>query len=79
MIRALPDRAKSSTASQFKEEYKTDDVKTEAKGGFASVISELLDDVIDSVPLLGPVKELARKGKDKVITWVGKAWDHFFG
>lgn len=51
MIRALPDRAKSSTASHFKDEYKTGDVKTEAKGGFASVISEILDDVIDSVPL----------------------------
>ena len=79
MIRALPDRAKSSTASQFKEEYKTDDVKTEAKGGFASVLSGILDDVIDSVPLPGPVKELARKGKDKVIEWAGNAWDYFFG
>ncbi|WP_410734172.1 GTPase family protein [Citrobacter portucalensis] len=79
MIRALPDRAKSSTASQFKEEYKTDDVKTEAKGGFASVVSRILDDVIDSVPLPGPVKELARKGKDKVIEWAGNVWDHFFG
>ncbi|KTJ32458.1 GTPase [Enterobacter hormaechei subsp. steigerwaltii] len=79
MIRALPDRAKSSTASQFKEEFKTEEVKTEAKGGFASVLSGILDDVIDSVPLPGPVKELARKGKDKVIEWASNAWDYFFG
>lgn len=79
MIRALPDRAKSSTASQFKEEYKTEDVKTEAKGGFGSVISGILDELIDSVPLPKPIKDLARKGKDKVIEWAGNAWEHFFG
>ncbi|AKH63396.1 MULTISPECIES: GTPase family protein [Photorhabdus] len=79
IIRALPDRAKSSTASQFKDEFKTEEVKTEAKGGFGSVISGILDDVIDSVPLPKPVKELARKGKDRLIEWAGNAWDHFFG
>ncbi|HGC4767056.1 TPA: GTPase family protein, partial [Escherichia coli] len=79
IIRALPDRAKSSTASQVKDEFKTDEVKTEAKNGFGSVISGILDDVIDSFPLPKPVKELTRKGKDKLIEWAGNAWDHFFG
>ncbi|ENH0893635.1 TPA: 50S ribosome-binding GTPase [Escherichia coli] len=79
IIQALPDRAKSSTASQFKDEFKTEEVKTEAKNGFGSVISGILDDVIDSFPLPKPVKELTRKGKDKLIEWVGNAWDHFFG
>lgn len=77
IIRALPDRAKSSTASQVKDEFKTDEVKTEAKNGFGSVISGILDDVIDSFPLPKPVKELTRKGKDKLIEWAGNARDHF--
>lgn len=79
IIRALPDRAKSGATSQLKDEFKTEEVKTEAKGGFGSVISGILDEVIDSVPLPGPVKALVRKGKDKVIEWAGNAWDHFFG
>lgn len=79
IIRALPDRAKSSTASQLKDEYKTEKVKTEAKNSFGNVLSGIVDAVIDSVPLPGPVKELARKGKDKVIEWAGNAWDYFFG
>lgn len=36
IIRALPDRAKSSTASQFKDEFKTEEVKTEAKTASAA-------------------------------------------
>lgn len=36
IIRALPDRAKSSTASQVKDEFKTDEVKTEAKTALAA-------------------------------------------
>lgn len=75
---SVPDRAKSSTASQLKDEYKTEKVKTAAKDSFSNVLSGIVDAVIDSVPLSGPVKELARKGKDKVIEWAGNAWDCFF-
>ncbi|HEB1788359.1 TPA: 50S ribosome-binding GTPase [Escherichia albertii] len=78
MIRALPNRAKSGAAAQLKDEYKTEEVKTEAKGGFSSVVSEILDTVIDSTPLPRPLKELARKAKDKVIEWANDIWDFFF-
>lgn len=79
VIRALPNRAKSSTAAQLKDEYKTEDVKTEAKGGFGAVISGILDSVIDAAPLPQLVKNVARNCKDKVISWASDAWDYFFG
>ncbi|EPC0820725.1 GTPase family protein [Escherichia albertii] len=78
MIRALPDKAKSGATAQLKDEYKTEEVKADAKDGFASVISEVLDMVIDASPLPAPVKEFAHKCKDKVIGWASDFWDDIF-
>ncbi|NTZ39813.1 GTP-binding protein [Enterobacter sp. JMULE2] len=79
MIRALPDRAKSGAASQLNDDLKTDDVKSDAKGGFGNVIGELVDTAIDVLPLPESAKALIRKSKDFVVESAKKVWDYFFG
>ncbi|MCS2153249.1 50S ribosome-binding GTPase [Scandinavium goeteborgense] len=78
MIRALPDRAKSGTASQLKDEFKTDDVKLDAKDGFGNIVSDLVDTAIDVLPVPESAKSLLRKGKDFVVESAKKIWDYFF-
>jgi hypothetical protein len=79
MIRALPDYAKSGTTAQLKDEYKTDSVKDNAKNGFAEIISEAIDEVIDILPVRDGVKNLMKKGKDIVVENAKKFWGYFFG
>ncbi len=78
MIRALPDRAKSSAASQLNDDLKTDEVKSDAKGGFGNVVAELVDAAIDILPVPDSAKSLIRKGKDFVVESAKKVWDYFF-
>ncbi|WP_330985153.1 MULTISPECIES: GTPase family protein [Enterobacterales] len=78
MIRALPDRAKSGAASQLNDDLKTDEVKSDAKGGFGNVIGELVDTAIDILPVPDSAKSLIRKGKEFVVESAKKIWDYFF-
>lgn len=79
MIRALPKYAKSGFAAQLKDDLKTETVKNDASDGFSDTVAEMIDDVIDLLPVPEVVKKVAKAAKQVVVNTAKKLWGAIFG
>ncbi|MEQ5127744.1 GTPase [Providencia alcalifaciens] len=78
LIRALPTQASSGVARQLNTTYRTTAVETSARNDFGQCVSELVDSLVDIIPLPTMVKNAASAVKNTLVSVAKSLWNWFF-
>lgn len=78
LIRALPTQASSGVARQLNTTYRTTTVETSACNDFGQCISELVDSLMDIIPLPTVVKNTLNAVKNTLVSAAKSLWGLFF-
>ncbi len=78
LIQALPAQASSGVARQLNTTYRTASVETSSRDGFGQCVSDIVDTLIDIVPLPALIKNTLSTVKSSVVSVAKSLWGLFF-
>lgn len=78
LIQALPVQASSGVARQLNATYRTASVETSARDGFGQCVSDIVDTLIDIVPLPTLIKNTLSTVKNSIVSAAKSLWGLFF-
>lgn len=77
-IRALPANASSSTLTQLRTTYRTEEINTLAKQDFGYCVNRAIDNLIYQLPLPTVIKETFVQIKDTIVSGIISLWKWLF-
>ncbi len=78
LIQALPAKASSGVARQLSTTYRTQPVETSARNDFGQCVSDIVDTLIDIIPLPPLIKHTISTVKNSIVTTPLIAWYYRF-
>ncbi|MEX6255977.1 MULTISPECIES: GTPase family protein [Morganellaceae] len=78
LIQALPAKASSGVARQLNNTYRTQSVETSARNDFGQCISDIVDTLIDIIPLPPLIKYTINTVKNSIVSAAKSLWSFFF-
>lgn len=78
LIRALPAKASSGVARQLSSTYRTHSVENSARNDFGQCISDIVDTIIDIIPLPPLIKHTFSTVKNSIVSVAKSLWSLFF-
>ncbi|MEY0976369.1 GTPase family protein [Providencia rettgeri] len=78
LIQALPAQASSGVARQLNSTYRTQSVETSARNGFGQCVSDIVDTIIDIIPLPPLIKHTISTVKNNIVSVAKSLWSLFF-
>lgn len=78
LIQALPAKASSGAARQLNTTYRTLAVETSARNDFGQCISDIVDTLIDIIPLPALLKSTMSTIKNSIVSVAKSLWSFFF-
>ncbi|HGV9230200.1 TPA: GTPase family protein [Providencia rettgeri] len=78
LIQALPAKASSGVARQLNAAYRTSSVETSARNNFGQCISDIVDTLIDIIPLPPLIKSTISTVKNSIVSVAKSLWGLFF-
>ncbi|HGN1202937.1 TPA: GTPase family protein [Providencia rettgeri] len=78
LIQALPAEASSGVARQLNNTYRTQSVETSARNDFGQCVSDIVDTLIDILPLPVLIKSTIATVKNSIVSVAKSLWSLFF-
>lgn len=78
LIQALPAQASSGVARQLNNTYRTQSVETSARNDFGQCVSDIVDTLIDILPLPALMKSTIGTVKNSIVSVAKSLWSLFF-
>nr|ELR5133351.1 50S ribosome-binding GTPase [Providencia rettgeri] len=78
LIQALPAKASSGVVRQLSSTYRTQSVETSARNDFRQCVSDIVDTLIDIIPLPALIKSTIGTVKNSLISVAKSLWSFFF-
>ncbi|MGQ7949244.1 GTPase family protein [Providencia rettgeri] len=78
LIQVLPAEASSGVARQLNNTYRTQSVETSARNDFGQCVSDIVDTLIDIIPLPPLIKSTIGTVKNSIISVAKSLWSLFF-
>ncbi len=78
LIQALPAKASSEVARQLNNTYRTQFVETSARNDFGQCVSDIVDTLIDIIPLPPLIKSTIGTVKNSIVSVAKSLWSLFF-
>ncbi|MEQ5434113.1 GTPase family protein [Providencia huaxiensis] len=78
LIQALPVQASSGVARQLSSSYRTQSVEDSARNDFGQCISDIVDTLIDIIPLPSLIKSTISTVKNSIVSVAKSLWGLFF-
>ncbi|MBG5949117.1 50S ribosome-binding GTPase [Proteus terrae] len=78
LIQSLPAQASSGVARQLNSTYRTQSVETSARNGFGQCVSDIVDTIIDIIPLPPLIKHTISTVKNSIVSVTKSLWSLFF-
>ncbi|MCK1144399.1 50S ribosome-binding GTPase [Providencia stuartii] len=78
LIQALPAQASSGVARQLNSTYRTQSVETSARNDFGQCVSDIVDTLIDIIPLPPLIKSTIGTVKNSIVSVAKSLWSLFF-
>ena len=78
LIQVLPAQASSGVARQLNRPYQTQSVETSARNDFGQCVSDIIDTIIDIIPLPPLIKHTINTVKNSIVSVAKSLWSLFF-
>ncbi|MGK4233163.1 GTPase family protein [Providencia hangzhouensis] len=78
LIQALPAQASSGVARQLNSAYRTQSVENSARNDFGQCVSDIIDTIIDIIPLPPLIKHTSSTVKNSIVSVAKSLWSLFF-
>ncbi|EUD11259.1 GTPase family protein [Providencia alcalifaciens] len=78
LIQALPAKASSGVARQLSSTYRTQSIETSARNDFGQCVSDIVDTIIDILPLPPLIKSTIATVKNRIVSVAKSLWSLFF-
>ncbi|EIU7555370.1 50S ribosome-binding GTPase [Providencia rettgeri] len=78
LIQALPAKASSGVARQLNNTYRTQSVENSARNDFGQCVSDIIDTIIDIIPLSPLIKHTISTVKNSIVSVAKSLWGLFF-
>ncbi len=78
LIQALPAQASSGVARQLNSTYRTQSVENSARNDFGQCVSDIVDTIIDIIPLPPLIKHTISTVKNSIVSVAKSLWSFFF-
>lgn len=78
LIQALPAKASSGVTRQLNSTYRTHSVETLARNDFGQCVSDIVDTIIDIIPLPPLIKHTISTVKNSIVSVAKSLWSFFF-
>lgn len=78
LIQSLPAKASSGVARQLSRTYRTQSIETSARNDFGQCISDIVDTLIDIIPLPLLIKSTIDTVKNSIVSVAKSLWSFFF-
>ncbi|HHJ1171852.1 TPA: GTPase family protein [Proteus mirabilis] len=78
LIQVLPAEASSGVARQLNNTYRTQSVETSARNDFGQCVSDIVDTLIDIIPLPPLIKSTIYTVKNSIVSVAKSLWSFFF-
>ncbi|SPX94409.1 Predicted GTPase [Morganella morganii] len=78
LIQALPAQASSGVARQLNNTYRTQSVENSARNDFGQCVSDIVDTIIDIIPLPTFIKHTISTVKNSIVSVAKSLWSLFF-
>ncbi|MDX4944603.1 GTPase family protein [Providencia manganoxydans] len=78
LIQVLPAEASSGVARQLSSTYRTQSIETSARNDFGQCISDIVDTLIDIIPLPPLIKSTIDTVKNSIVSVAKSLWSFFF-
>ncbi|EMX6284744.1 MULTISPECIES: GTPase family protein [Morganellaceae] len=78
LIQALPAQASSGVARQLNSTYRTQSVENSARNDFGQCVSDIVDTIIDIIPLPTLIKHTISIVKNSIVSVAKSLWSFFF-
>ncbi|WP_404462789.1 GTPase family protein [Providencia rettgeri] len=78
LIQALPAKASSGVARQLNNTYRTQSVENSARNDFGQCVSDIVDTIIDIIPLPPLIKHTISTVKNSIVSVAKSLWSLFF-
>lgn len=78
LIQVLPAEASSGVARQLNNTYRTQSVETSARNDFGQCVSDIVDILIDIIPLPPLIKSTIGTVKNSIVSVAKSLWSLFF-
>ncbi|EPL6464374.1 TPA: GTPase [Proteus mirabilis] len=78
LIQALPAQASSGVARQLSNTYRTQSVENSARNDFGQCVSDIVDTIIDIIPLPPLIKHTISTVKNNIVSVAKSLWSLFF-
>ncbi len=78
LIQALPAKASSGVARQLNSTYRTQSVENSARNDFGQCVSDIVDTIIDIIPLPTLIKHTISTVKNSIVSVAKSLWSFFF-
>lgn len=78
LIQALPAQASSGVARQLNSAYRTQSVENSARNDFGQCVSDIIDTIIDIIPLPPLIKHTISTVKNSIVSVAKSLWSLFF-
>ncbi|WP_140186975.1 GTPase family protein [Providencia stuartii] len=78
LIQALPAKASSGVARQLNSTYRTHSVENSARNDFGQCVSDIVDTLIDIIPLPPLIKSTIGTVKNSIVSVAKSLWSFFF-
>ncbi|WP_272668660.1 MULTISPECIES: GTPase family protein [unclassified Providencia] len=78
LIQALPAQASSGVARQLNNTYRTQSVENSARNDFGQCVSDIVDTIIDIIPLPTLIKHTISTVKNSIVSVAKSLWSLFF-
>ncbi|WP_272572542.1 GTPase family protein [Providencia sp. PROV258] len=78
LIQALPAQASSGVARQLDNTYRTQSVEDSARNDFGQCVSDIVDTIIDILPLPPLIKSTIATVKNRIVSVAKSLWSLFF-
>jgi uncharacterized protein len=78
LIQALPAQASSGVARQLNSTYRTQSVENSARNDFGQCVSDIVDTIIDIIPLSPLIKHTISTVKNSIVSVAKSLWSFFF-
>lgn len=78
LIQVLPAEASSGVARQLNNTYRTQSVETSARNDFGQCVSDIVDTLIDIIPLPPLIKSTIGTVKNSIVSVANSLWSLFF-
>lgn len=78
LIQALPAQASSGIARQLNSTYRTQSVENSARNDFGQCVSDIVDTIIDIIPLPTLIKHTISTVKNSIVSVAKSLWSFFF-